>query len=134
MARYEHLSIYKRAFDLNLYFENTVRQFSRYHKYTLGTELRDRARRIVKLIVQANERMDKMDVLLTLRAELEQLKLTLRLCKEVKAFHNFNSFQTAMNQVIDLSRQNEGWMKKNRSEEETGHGQNPGSMGGRLSV
>ena len=38
MARYEHLPIYKKAFDLNLYFEQTVQQFSRYHKYTLGTE------------------------------------------------------------------------------------------------
>ena len=54
MARYDHLAIYKAAFDLNVYFEKTVRHFSRYHKYTLGTELRDRARGIVRLLVQAN--------------------------------------------------------------------------------
>jgi hypothetical protein len=40
MAHYEHLPIYKKAYDLTLYFENIVRNFSRYHKYTLGTELR----------------------------------------------------------------------------------------------
>lgn len=49
MARYEHLSIYKAAFDLNLYFEKVVRNFSRYHKYTLGTELHNRAREVVRL-------------------------------------------------------------------------------------
>ncbi len=38
MARYEHLPIYKKAMDLSIYFEKIVRNFSRYHKYTLGSE------------------------------------------------------------------------------------------------
>ncbi len=40
MAQYEHLPIYKKAYDFALYYEKIVRGFSRYHKYTLGTELR----------------------------------------------------------------------------------------------
>lgn len=40
VARYEHLPIYKKAMDLAVYFEKVVRNFSRYHKYTLGSELR----------------------------------------------------------------------------------------------
>jgi len=82
MARYEHLPIYRAAFDLNLYVEKIVRHFSRYHKYTLGTELRDRAREIVRLIVRANNSQEKLPTLFALREELEQLKLTTRLCKE----------------------------------------------------
>ncbi len=39
MARYEHLPIYKKAMDLTVYLEKIVRNFSRYHKYTLGAEL-----------------------------------------------------------------------------------------------
>ena len=111
MARYEHLPIYKKAFDLNLYFEKTVKHFSRYHKYTLGTELRDTARRVVRLIVQANNQEEKLQALLKLRELLEGLKLTIRLCKEVRAFNSFKSFQVAINQVIDISKQNEGWLK-----------------------
>ena len=41
VARYEHLSIYKQALDVAVHFENVVAGFSRYHKYTLGTELRN---------------------------------------------------------------------------------------------
>jgi hypothetical protein len=41
MAQYEHLPIYKAAFDLQIYFEGIVRNFSRYHKYTHGAALRD---------------------------------------------------------------------------------------------
>ena len=44
MARSEHLPIYKASYDLCLYLEHVVRGFSRYHKYTLGTDLRDAAR------------------------------------------------------------------------------------------
>src|SRR6266404_88612 len=43
MAQAEHLPIYKASYDLCLYLEQVVRGFSRYHKYTLGADLRDRA-------------------------------------------------------------------------------------------
>lgn len=43
MAQTEHLPIYKSAYDLCLYFEQVVRNFSRYHKYSLGADLRDGA-------------------------------------------------------------------------------------------
>ena len=45
MAQTEHLPIYKKTYDLCLYFEPVVRNFSRYHKYSLGQDLRDGARR-----------------------------------------------------------------------------------------
>ncbi len=130
MARYEHLAIYKSAFDFNLYVEQVARNFSRYHKYTLGSELRERARNIVKLIVRANnlQGREKLAVLRELREESEQAKLAVRLCKEVKAFHNFNSFQTAINQVIAISKQTEGWIKS-LSAQDTGQGLNSDAAG-----
>ncbi len=45
----------------------------------LGADLRDGARRILKLVVRANARRDKAPVLLELREEVEQLKVLLRL-------------------------------------------------------
>ncbi|MBI1816546.1 MAG: four helix bundle protein [Deltaproteobacteria bacterium] len=59
MARSDHLPIYKRAYDLCLYIEQVVHSFSRYHKYTIGSDLRDTARRILTRIVRANARRDK---------------------------------------------------------------------------
>lgn len=53
MARYEHLPIYKQAMDVAVHFEKLVAGFSRYHKYTLGSELRNKSREIVALIVNA---------------------------------------------------------------------------------
>ncbi len=52
VARYEHLPIYKQAMDVAVQFERVVAGFSRYHKYTLGTELRNTSREIVGIIIQ----------------------------------------------------------------------------------
>ena len=79
MAQTEHLPIYKASYDLCLYLEQVVRSFSRYHKYTLGADLRDGARRVLKLLVRANARRDKAPILLEVREEVEQLKVVLRL-------------------------------------------------------
>lgn len=120
MAHTEHLPIYKAAYDLCLYLEQEVRNFSRYHKYTLGTDLRDTARRALKLVVRANARSEKLPVLLELREELEELKVLLRLGQDVKAFATFRSFEQATTQVVALAKQNEGWLKHARQ----GSGQN----------
>ena len=40
MAKYEHLPIFKEMLSLAVEVEKAVRNFPRYHKYTLGSELR----------------------------------------------------------------------------------------------
>ena len=111
MAQYEHLPIYKAAFDLLVYFEKIVKNFSRYNKYTHGKALRKIAREVLMLIVRANNTQNKRPVLEEVRIKLEELKVTVRVCKEVQAFPNFNSFETAINLVVEIAKQNEGWMK-----------------------
>ena len=59
MARYEHLPIFRAAFDLAVHFEKIVRNFSRYHKYSLGTELRDQSRSLLTTIIDANNAREK---------------------------------------------------------------------------
>ena len=105
MARYEHLPIYKQAMDVAVHFEKLVAGFcelslrgipanpgSRYHKYTLGTELRNTSLAVVALIVKANAARDKPPEFLALRERLEELLILMRLAKEVRAFKNFQSF------------------------------------------
>jgi len=111
MAQYEHLPIFKKAYDLTLYFEQIVRGFSRYHKYTVGSELRQLSREILRLIRRANDAADKVPLLLQTREKLEDLKIVIRLCKDLKAFKNFNSYQFSINEVVGLCKQNEGWLK-----------------------
>ena len=55
MAYDEHLPIYRKAMETAVYFENIVRNFSRYNKYNLGAEMRTKSRDIVKLIIKATQ-------------------------------------------------------------------------------
>ena len=94
-----------------VHFEKVVAGFSRYHKYTLGTELRNKSREIVSLIVKANSTKERLPRLLELRERIEEIVILVRLCKEVRAFKSFRSFQFAIEQINMVSRQNEGWIK-----------------------
>jgi len=80
---YENLPVYKKALDLTVYFEKIVSNFSRYHKYTVGTELRNLSRRILVLIAKANIRRDRMNALQETLSKLEELKILIRICKEM---------------------------------------------------
>ncbi len=99
---------------MTVYIEDAVRGFSRYHKYTLGTDLRDISRAVVRLIVRANSERERLATLVQLRDTIEELKVTVRVCKEVKALKNFNAFKYLMEEVISLGRQCEGWIKSIR--------------------
>src|SRR4029434_1241046 len=46
--------------DLTISFEKIVSNFTRYHQYTLGSELRKKSREIVGLIIKANSTVEKL--------------------------------------------------------------------------
>ena len=115
MARYEHLPIYRDALNLAVHFEKMVAGFSRYHKYTLGTELRNASRQAVKMVIHANNQTDKLLALQELREHLEELLLLICLGKEVQAFKSFNAYSQVVELTAKVCRQNEGWLKSLRA-------------------
>jgi len=113
MARYENLPIYKKAMELLVYIEQTVRNFPRYHKYALGSRLRDRCFEITLLIVKINntvERKARISMLRLLRDTAEEIKIALTAAKELKAFSSFKSYNHAARMAVDICRQSEGWL------------------------
>ena len=112
MARYEHLPIYRAAFDLAVHMEKIVRHFSRYHKYSLGAELRSRSLAVLEQVIAANEREDRVQRLQTLRRQLEGLKTVARLCHESGGFSSTRSYLYVAERLVDLAKQNEGWLRK----------------------
>jgi hypothetical protein len=109
MARSEHLPIYKKAMEIALYFEQIVRNFSRYNKYTLGAELRNKSREIACHIMKVNSPPDKREGLRELCGMVDELKVLIRLCGEAKAFYNPNSFMHSSRMVAELAMQSQGW-------------------------
>jgi hypothetical protein len=115
MAHYENLPIYKAALDLATYIEKIVHFFTRYHKYTIGTDLRNASRKILVLVAKANIKQDRVEVLLEVLEKLDELKILIRLCKELKAFRSFKSFEFATKSIVEVSKQCEGWLRSQNS-------------------
>ncbi len=103
MARYEHLPIFRAAYDLTVHIEKIARNFSRYHKYTLGTDLRNKSRGILEKIIEANNaRKDRAAHLLELRQELESFKVLARLCHESGAFASTRSYLHVAERITNI--------------------------------
>ena len=121
MAHYRHLPVWKAAMDLAVHLEHAVRRFPRYHKYTLGTELRQTAQRLCRWVARANNasgeaRYKALDQLVL---AVDEMKTLLTLAQEMQAFANFNEFAQATDLVVVLGKQSGGWRRQVRSEAST---------------
>jgi hypothetical protein len=112
MARYEHLPIYKRSFELAVRIEKVVAGFAKRHKYGLGTRLQTAAQDVLCTVIRAQntEGAQRVEELEKLRVEVEVLKNLLALAKEVEAFKSFDAYMATARMAVDVGRQGEGWL------------------------
>ena len=118
MAHYRHLPIWKAALDLAVHLEHAVRRFPRYHKYTLGTELRQTSQRLCRGVARANNasleaRLVALDQLVL---AVDEMKTLLTLSQEMRAFANFNEFAQATELAVVLGKLSGGWRRRVRPE------------------
>jgi hypothetical protein len=111
MSFYEQTRVYKKALELTAYFNMIVIHFNKHYKYTIGSDLCNLSRRILILIARANTKQERQVKLTETIELLEELKIMVHVCKEVKAFNSFKSFEFATKLVIEVLKQCEGWLK-----------------------
>lgn len=87
-----------------------MRGFSHYYKYTLGHESRNGGRETVALIIKVNSAEERLSVLQELRDAIEKVKVTARICQEVKWFMSFDPYVVTVEVLVMITRQNEGWL------------------------
>ena len=113
---YDKLPIFKSAMDLVVYTESIVKNFGKYHRYTMGEELRNRARDILFGIQKANMSRDKSQELIALRDACEAFKMTVAIAQEIKAFNSFKQFENSSRLSYAVCRQAQAWLNsQNRS-------------------
>jgi four helix bundle protein len=108
---YEALPIYKAAMDLVVALDGAVRKFSRFHKYTLGSQLRESALAVVLQVARGNQRLERDEALQLACQRAEEVKILLNVAKEVKAFHGFNEYVQLMERAVGVAKQAEGWRR-----------------------
>ncbi len=104
--------VYRDAKRLVVVIEQVVRQFSRYHRYTLGTDLRQQAMKVLRIVHKAwRDKANQSKHLKSLVWAIDDLKLTLQTAKELQAFTSFAQFEHVAQLVRTLGKQCGGWLK-----------------------
>ncbi|MCK4441163.1 MAG: four helix bundle protein [Sulfurovaceae bacterium] len=111
---YEMLPIFKSTMDLVVYIETAVRGFDKYHKYTIGEDLRTYSKDMLFLIQRANMSRDKQKELVELRNKCEEVKMLIMLAKELKAFKGFKQFEHSSKLTVSVCRQAQAWLKNSQ--------------------
>jgi len=107
---YDNLPIYASAMDLCVYVEMIVKSFDKYHKYSIGNDLREFSKQVLFLIHRANISEDKKEKLLLLRDRCEDMKMLLHLAKELKAYKSFKQFEHSSKLTVSVCKQSQAWL------------------------
>ena len=99
-----------------IYFEKIIRNFDRHHKYVIGADLRRLGIKAVMLTIKANDARNKVPMLLQLKDVLEEIKILVKICKEVKAFNSFKSFEVSVKMADSVVKQCAGWLKSQQKQ------------------
>ena len=106
-------TLWRDATRLLRLIEDAVRRFPRYHKYTLGSDLRHQAMGVCRLILRAwHARDDRARQIERLVLAVDDLKLMVQLGKEIGAFASFSEFQAVAELAVTLGRQSGGWRRR----------------------
>jgi len=116
--RYRQLPLWRDASQFLLEVEQAVRRFPRYHKYTLGSELRRQAMQICRLVARAAqcaETAQRERLVESLVWQVEDAKMSVQLAKELQAFCSPPVRTGAGTGRMVLGKQSGGWWKRARS-------------------
>ena len=105
--------IVKLAERLMLDIERAVRGFARYHKYAVGADLRADARKVAQLAHRAWRQRARQAELVARRVwAVDDLKITLQLASQLRAFASFGQFEGLARIARDLGKQVGGWHRQ----------------------
>jgi len=111
MNAYE-LPIFKSALDLCVYVDGIVKNQEKYHKYGIGSELRESTRSMFYLVSKIHVSKEKrVPILDELLSKCEETKSILYLAKSMRAFKSFKQFEHSSQLTVAICRQAQAWRK-----------------------
>ncbi|MDP3052655.1 MAG: four helix bundle protein [bacterium] len=110
MAQFAHLPIYKKSYDLALFMHCLTITFPREHRYTFGAGLKENSIELLLLIIQANSKIDKREVLEKASEKLEEIKILVRLGHDLKII-GIKKYEESARISEEIGMQLGGWIK-----------------------
>jgi hypothetical protein len=108
MARYEHLPLFKKAYDFKLYFVRLSRGLPKDFKYGLALEIRRLIAEIIDNIILANNNVDKSEYLKKVLLIIERMKIKVRILKDLGVIKT-SSYKYIFESLIEISKDTTAW-------------------------
>jgi len=115
MARFEHLPLYNKSFELLKACFRVLDKMPRGHKKSLGERLVESALKQSQLVVFANGSEQKEKPLVQLVLEIENMVLLLRVATDLKAM-SLGEGHELMERLFEIRKQAQGWRTWAKSE------------------
>jgi hypothetical protein len=110
MANYNNIHILQDAQLMMVEVERIVKDFLRYHKYTLGAELRKKAIQIYKLVSYViQHKQTRKQWIESLVYAVHDFKSQIQIAKDLKIFKNFKHFERLARYSLALNKQSKKW-------------------------
>jgi hypothetical protein len=107
--------------------ELSVRRFARLDRYSVGVELRNDAREVVRRTFTAwHDKQRQLIRVRELSVAIDALKIDMMLAKDISAFRSDGEFEAVAGAVRDLGKQCGGWLKELSRKGQSGQGKPPG--------
>ena len=116
MAQYQHLSIYKSAYDLLVQLMQVTRDFPRDYKFSLGEKIQNTVIELLISIYKANSAVDKKLYIQEILQKVQFLNIYLRISCDIKILPNAK-YCALIQIACSISKQAQGWLKSTQNSE-----------------
>jgi len=110
MAKYEHLSIFQKAYDLMVRIYQETHNFPRECKYSLGQKMKDVCLELLDWIIIANSEKEKKPCLKKVNQQVDRLRIYIRLCRSLNIISK-RKYEVLSKFIDEIGRMAGGWLK-----------------------
>ena len=110
MARYTHLTIFQKSYDLTVRIYKEVRNFPREYKYSLGKNLQNTVLDLIGGVIEANSEENKTFTLKKVVQQVEKLRILVRICYSLNVIGG-HKYEVLSKYIDEVGKMTGGWLK-----------------------
>ena len=104
----DDLIIYQKTYDFLLWLHPMVRKFPQSQRFVMQQRIENKTLDLIHLMIAANAERDKSATLRQASVELDELRILLRLSKDLR-FVNLKQYAVAAEKLNEIGRLLTGW-------------------------
>lgn len=110
MARYEHLTIFQKSYDLLVRIYRETHNFPKEYKYGLGEKIKNVCLELLDEVIIANSEENKTPFLKKTNQIVDRLRIYVRLCYSLKVIGG-RKYEVLSKYIDEIGRMAGGWLK-----------------------